>query len=117
MRNSSAWFSSTKRLEAGGNQMNNQRLQYYIHDDMDAFRLELSGSLRGEGVRSVYHAWGTALSIVGERPVIADITFVTYAGGGGPGPLHLWHRHGRRIIAGNAQASALAESYLVQRRP
>jgi hypothetical protein len=92
--------------------MKNERLQYYIHGDTDAFRLELSGSLSGEGVRSVYHAWRTALSIVGERPVIADITFVTDADEGGHGLLHLWHRHGVRITAASAQARALAESIL-----
>jgi hypothetical protein len=92
--------------------MKNERLQYYIHDDMDAFRLELSGSLSGEGARSVYHAWQTALSIVGERPVIADITFVTDADEGGRGLLQLWHRHGVRITAASAQSCALAESIL-----
>jgi len=92
--------------------MNNQRLQYYIHDDMDAFRLELSGSLSGEGARSVYQAWRTALSIVGERPLIADISFVTDADEGGRGLLHLWHRHGVRIKAATAESCALAESIL-----
>ena len=92
--------------------MKNDRLQYYIHDDMDAFRLELSGSLSGEGARSVYQAWRTALSIVGDRPVIADISFVTDADEGGRGLLHLWHRHGVRITAASAQSCALAESIL-----
>ena len=92
--------------------MKNERLQYYIHDDRDAFRLELSGSLSGEGALSVYHAWRTALSIVGERPVIADITFVTDADEGGRGLLQLWHRHGVRIKAATAESSALAESIL-----
>jgi hypothetical protein len=97
--------------------MNHERLQYYIHDDTDAFRLELSGSLSGEGARSVYHAWRTALSIVGERPVIADMTFVTDADEGGRGLLHLWHRHGVRITAASAQSCALAESILAEPFP
>jgi len=90
----------------------NERLQYFVHDDMDAFRLELSGSLSGEGARSVYHAWRTALSIVDERPMIADITFVTDADEGGRGLLHLWHRNGVRIKAATAESCALAESIL-----
>jgi hypothetical protein len=92
--------------------MKNERLQYYIHDDKDALRLELSGSLGGTGARSVYHAWRTALSIVGERPVIADITFVTDADEGGRDLLHLWHRHGVRIKAATAESYALAKSIL-----
>jgi len=92
--------------------MSNQRLQYYIHDDMDALRLELSGSLGGEGARSVYQAWRTALSIIGRRPLIADITFVTDADEGGRGLLQLWYRHGVRIAAASAQSRALAESIL-----
>lgn len=92
--------------------MKNERLQYYIHDDMDAFRLELSGSLSGEGARSVYQAWRTALSIVDQRPVIADITFVTDADEGGRGLLHLWHRQGVRIKAASTQSCALAASIL-----
>jgi hypothetical protein len=90
----------------------NDRLQYFVHDDMDAFRLELSGSLSGEGAWSVYHAWRTALSTVDERPVIADITFVTDADEGGRGLLHLWHRSGVRIKAATAESCALAESIL-----
>ena len=43
----------------------NQALQYYLHDEPDAFRLELSGSLSGDDARSVYQASRTALSIIG----------------------------------------------------
>jgi hypothetical protein len=92
--------------------MTNERLQYFIHDDMDAFRLELAGSLNGDAAHSVYQAWRTALSTVGERALIADITFLTDADEGGRGLLHLWHRQGVRIKAATADSLALAESIL-----
>jgi hypothetical protein len=92
--------------------MENERLQYYMHDEPDAFRLELFGSLSGEGADGVYHAWRTALSIIGDRPLIADITFVTEANERGQALLLLWHRHGARINATSAESCALAESIL-----
>jgi hypothetical protein len=48
--------------------MSIQQLQYYVHDERNAFRLELAGSLTGRGVQSVYQAWQTALSIIGDAP-------------------------------------------------
>jgi hypothetical protein len=55
--------------------MNNQKLQYYIHDEVHALRFELAGSLSGEGAQSVCQAWHLALSIIGNRVLIIDITF------------------------------------------
>jgi len=86
------------------------RLQYYMHDDADAFRFELSGSLSGDGVRSMDHAWRTALSIIGERPLVADITYVTDADARGRALLLLWRRLGMRIIAASAESRALVET-------
>jgi hypothetical protein len=40
--------------------MKKQALEYYLHDEWDAFRFELAGSLNGDGAQSVYH--GTRLS-------------------------------------------------------
>ena len=46
--------------------MKTQTLGYHLHDEWDAFRLELAGSVSGDGAQSVYQAWRTALSIVGD---------------------------------------------------
>jgi hypothetical protein len=89
-----------------------ERLQYYIHDEPDAFRLELSGILSGEGAESVYHAWRTALSILGERPLSIDITFVRDADERGRSLLLLWHQHGARIVAASRESRAIAGSIL-----
>jgi hypothetical protein len=95
----------------------NQALQYYLHDEPDAFRLELSGSLSGEGAQSVYQAWRTALSIIGQRPVIVDITYVVDADERGRALLGVWRRRQARILAGSPQSRALAEEILSEPYP
>jgi hypothetical protein len=97
--------------------MKRESLQYYIHDEPEALRFELSGSLSGAGAQSVYQAWRTALSILGVRPVIADITFVVEADESGRDVLLVWHRSGVRIIAASRESQALAEPILGVRIP
>jgi hypothetical protein len=94
-----------------------ERLQYYMHDEPDAFRFELSGSLSGEGAESVYHAWRTALSIIRQRPLTVDITFVEDADERGRSLLLLWRRQGARIVAASRESHALAESILGEPLP
>ncbi len=79
--------------------MTNQGLQYYIHDESDGLRFDLAGSLSKGGAQSVYQAWQTALSILGDRTTIIDISFVSDADAYGSALLALWHRNGARIIA------------------
>ncbi|HEY1336017.1 MAG TPA: hypothetical protein VGF59_00840 [Bryobacteraceae bacterium] len=93
----------------------NQALQYYLHDEADAFRLELSGSLSGEGARSVYQAWRTALSIIGVRTVIVDITYLSDIDERGRTLLRLWRGRKARIVAASARSRALAGSVLDER--
>jgi hypothetical protein len=88
--------------------MRNPRLQYYLHDKWDAFSLELAGSLSGDGAESVEQAWRTALSIIGNRPVIIDITFVIEADERGRALLTRWHESGARILAASRESRALA---------
>jgi hypothetical protein len=92
-------------------------LQYYIHDESGMFRLELSGHLSGDGAQSVYQAWRTALSIVGRRPVVVDITYVDDADERGRSLLRLWRQHGARIVAESTDARKLAETVLGETLP
>ncbi len=78
--------------------MNQNRLEYYIHDNRGAFRLKLAGNLGGAGVKSVYEAWRTALSILRGRPVIVDIRLVTAMDTKGHDLLMLWHEAGACIV-------------------
>jgi hypothetical protein len=97
--------------------MTAQALQYYLHDEPDAFRLELSGSLSGDGARSVYQAWRTALSIIGMRTTVIDITYVADVDDRGRRLLRFWRRHQARIVAASPHSRALAESVLDEPYP
>ena len=97
--------------------MTSELLQYYVHDEPDAFRIELSGSLSGDGAGSVYHAWRTALSIIGLRPTVIDITYVANVDDRGRRLLRLWRRHQARIVAASPHSRALAESVLDEPYP
>jgi hypothetical protein len=90
--------------------MNNQALQYYMHDGSSAFRFELAGDLTGEGVRRLERDWYTASSVIGRRTLIVDMTFVTSAGEEGRALLARWHAGGARLIANSRGARELAEA-------
>lgn len=83
-------------------------LQYYLHDDPDAFRMELAGSLTLATTGSVYHAWRTAMSTLNGRRALVDITFVDGADEGGRALLLHWHQNGTGIVARTPESRALA---------
>jgi hypothetical protein len=89
-----------------------QRLRYYLHDDPDAFRMELAGSLTQPDAQSAYHAWRTARSVLGGRPVIVDISFVSEADEVGRNVLRRYHERGARIIARSPESRALADGIM-----
>ena len=75
-----------------------KNLQYCIHDDTEALRLELSGNLSGVEVDNAYHAWLTEYSRDPHRPVIVDLTFVTSADHHGLVLISLLHRSGAQMV-------------------
>jgi hypothetical protein len=89
-------------------------LQFYLHHDPDALRMELSGSLSGADVESVFHAWHIEIDRDPFRPFIADISFVTEADEYGLALLTIWHRSGAQIVARSDEARAIAEPILRQ---
>src|SRR5262245_47264194 len=97
--------------------MTTELLQYYMHDEPDAFRLELSGTLADRAAQDVYHAWRTALSIIGKRSVVVDLTYVSAADPYGRALLRLWRGAGARIVARSTESRALVESILGERLP
>jgi hypothetical protein len=92
--------------------MKNQALQYYMHDGPTAFRFELAGSLSHQDARRLDQAWRTASSVIGDRKLIVDMTFVTGADEQGRALITRWHREGARLIANSKASRALAESIL-----
>ena len=83
-----------------------KKLQFFIHNDSDALRIELAGSLSGSDVESVLHAWQKEFSTDAQRPIVADISYVADADKHGRALLVMWHRSGARIVARSPQSWA-----------
>ena len=107
--------------------MNNQALQYYMHDGPSAFRFELAGNIDSDGARRLDQDWRAASSLMGEslmgtsvsgkkitggRRLIVDMTFVTSAGEEGRALLARWHTSGAQLIAQSEDSRKLAEAIL-----
>src|SRR5271168_5305867 len=92
--------------------MKKQALQYYMHDGPAAFRFELAGDLDDKGARRLEQDWRTASSVIGERLLIVDITFVTSAETEARMLLARWHALGAQLIANSNNSRSLAESIL-----
>src|SRR5260221_5198094 len=95
--------------------MKNQALRYYMHDGPTAFRFELAGNLNHEDARRLDQAWRTAASVIGDRRLIVDMTFVTDVDEQGRALITRWHRDGAQLIANSKASRALAESILGKR--
>jgi hypothetical protein len=89
-------------------------LQFFVHNDPDAVRVEVAGSLRGADVETVHHAWLRAAGMDALKPVIVDITFITDADAHGRALLVAMHRFGVRIIAQSPESSAIAQPIVTQ---
>src|SRR6202051_4756691 len=90
--------------------MKSQTLQYYMHDGPSAFRFELAGDLNNEAARDLDRAWRTASSVVGDRALVVDMTFVTGAERDGRSLLARWYAEGAQLIAKSKVSRALAEA-------
>jgi hypothetical protein len=97
--------------------MNNQTLQFYMHDGPTAFRFELSGNLNRTGAYQLDQAWRTAASVIGDRRLIVDLTFVTDADEHGRRLIRRWHQEGAWVIANTKASRCLAESMLGEPLP
>jgi hypothetical protein len=87
-------------------------LRYFIHDDFDAFRIELSGSLVGLAAQKAYETWRSA-SLLGRRGrLVVDITYVTEADEHGKAVLRAWRELKARIVASSLASRAIADSVL-----
>jgi len=51
--------------------------RYYMHDGSAAFSFELAGRLSDEGARELQQTWQTASSMIGNRSLIVDLSYVT----------------------------------------
>ena len=85
-------------------------LQYFIHDDFDALRMEISGSFIGRAAREAYEAWRRWILMVRPQPVVIDISYVTDADEGGKAILRAWRKQGARIVGLPCCSGAAAAS-------
>ena len=92
--------------------MKSQTLQYYMHDGPTAFRFELAGDLNNGAARDLDQAWRTASSVVGDRVLVIDMTFVTGAGNDGRSLLARWYAEGAQLIARSKVSRNLAEAII-----
>jgi hypothetical protein len=88
--------------------------QFFVHNDPDAVRIELAGTLRGADVETVQQAWQRAALTDVVKPVIVDITFVTHADEPGRALLIVMHQSGARILAQSPESSAIARPIVIQ---
>ncbi|HTS47978.1 MAG TPA: hypothetical protein VMH05_08540 [Bryobacteraceae bacterium] len=89
-------------------------LRFSMHNDTEAVRIELAGSLTGADVETVYQAWQSAVSTEPFRPVILDITSVTEADKRGQALLVIINRFGGEIVANSPESSKIALSLLAE---
>src|SRR5579862_5020524 len=92
--------------------MKSQTLRYYMHDGPSAFRFELAGNLNNEAARDLDQAWRTASSVIGDRALVVDMTFVTGAENDGRSLLARWYAEGAQLIARSKVSRALAEAVI-----
>jgi hypothetical protein len=88
--------------------------QFFAHNDPDAVRIELAGSLRAADAKTLQHAWQRAAFDDPVKPVIVDITFVRDADEQGRALLIAMHRSGVRIVAQSPESSAIARPIVIQ---
>ena len=93
--------------------MNSGRpLQYFIHYDSDALRMEISGRLVGTAAREAYQAWRSVDVMAPRRELVVDISYVTEADQDGRAVLRLWQEQEARIVASSLASRAIVESIL-----
>ena len=83
--------------------------RYYMHDGATAFSFELAGRLSDDAARQLQEAWRTASSVVGERSLIVDLSYVNAIDQCGQDLLRDWHNHGAQLVANSPEARALLQ--------
>jgi hypothetical protein len=87
-----------------------QPLRYFIHDDFDAFRMEVSGSLVGSAAGAAYEAWRVARPLASRARLVVDISYVTQADEHGEAVLQAWLEQKVQIVALSPAALAIENS-------
>ncbi len=89
-------------------------LQFFIHNDPDAVRIEVAGKLGGADVETLHQAWQREAFTDEVKPVVVDITFVTGADQYGRALMIMMHRFGTQIIADSPESAAIAQPIVTE---
>jgi len=89
-------------------------LSVYIHDEATSFRFQVEGSLTGDAARHLEQSWRTALSVIGDRPLIIHFGQLTSIDPSGRALLHKWRAAGAEFVAKSPLAKALVGSIIGQ---
>ena len=98
-------FKSLGRSVAKPNRM----LHYYMHDGPAAFRFELAGTLDVGDAARLEKEWRTASSVIGNRTLIIDLSFVTAIDEAARSLFQRWYAVGAQFAAKSPQSRKLVE--------
>ena len=85
-------------------------MRYYMHQGPAAFRFELAGELDVNDAIRLEQDWRTALSIVGQRRLIIDLSFVTEIDQAVRSLFKKWYTAGAEFAAKSGPSRELVES-------
>jgi hypothetical protein len=83
---------------------------YYMHDGPATFRFELAGHITSDGARQLEQDWRTASSVIGDRTLVVDFSFITGMDEAARALMVRWHNQGARFVAKSAISRSLVES-------
>ena len=90
-------------------------MRYYMHDGPAAFRFELAGDLEANDAARLEQDWNTASSMVGNRTLIIDLSFVTGIAESVRSLFKRWYAAGAEFAASSKRSRELVE--LITGRP
>jgi hypothetical protein len=93
-----------------GNPMKVESFKYYMHDGPATFRFELAGHITSDGARQLEQDWRTASSVIGDRTLVVDLSFVSGIDEAARDLMVRWHNQGARFVAKPAMSRSLVES-------
>ncbi len=90
-------------------------MRYYMHDGPAAFRFELAGALDSDDALRLEQDWRTASSVIGNRILLIDMSFVTGIDDAVRRLFRRWYDEGAQFAANSARSRELVE--LITGRP
>jgi hypothetical protein len=85
-------------------------MRYYMHDGPAAFRFELAGDLDAADAARLEQDWHTASSMMGNRTLIIDVSFVTGIDETVRSLFRRWYAAGAEFSASSKRSRELVES-------